>query len=50
MTGSTVPFKCAAEVAHHNYVAAEAYVSLKLGEDAVAKAVQRLQEAPDHFA
>ena len=36
---SGVHIKWAAEVADHDYAAAEAYLSLKLGEDAVAKAV-----------
>jgi hypothetical protein len=42
---STVRIKWAAEVANHDYAAAEAYLSLKLSEDAVAKAVQRLRKA-----
>src|SRR5450755_5054309 len=46
MTESTVHINWAAEVAHHDYAAAEAYLSLKLGEDAVAKAMHRLQRAP----
>ena len=45
MTEPTVQIKWAAEVAEHDYAAAEAYLSLKLGEDAVAKAVKRLREA-----
>jgi hypothetical protein len=45
MTQSTVRIKWAAEVADHDYAAAEAYLSLKLGEEAVAKAVQRLRKA-----
>jgi hypothetical protein len=45
MTESTVRIKWAAEVADHDYAAAEAYLSLKLGEEAVAKAVQRLKQA-----
>ena len=45
MTESTVRIKWAAEVADHDYAAAEAYLSLKLGEEAVAKAVQRLKKA-----
>lgn len=45
MTKSAVHIKWAAEVADHDYAAAEAYLSLKLGEDAVAKAVQRLRKA-----
>jgi hypothetical protein len=40
-----VHIKWAAEVADHDYAAAQAYLSLKLGEDAVAKAVQRLRKA-----
>jgi len=43
---SSVHLKWAAAVADHDYAAAEAYLSLKLGEDAVAKAVQRLRKAP----
>jgi hypothetical protein len=46
MTKSTVHIKWAAEVAEHDYAAAKAYLSLKLGEDAMAKAVQRLRKAP----
>jgi hypothetical protein len=46
MTESTVHIKWAAEVAEHDYAAAKAYLSLKLGEDAMAKAVQRLRKAP----
>ncbi len=46
MTESALNIKWAAEVADHDYAAAEAYLSLKLGEDAVAKAVQRLRKAP----
>jgi hypothetical protein len=42
---SAVRIKWAAEVADHDYAAAEAYLSLKLGEDAVAKAVQSLRKA-----
>jgi hypothetical protein len=38
-----VHIKWAADVADHDYAAAEAYLSLKLGEDAVAKAVKRLR-------
>jgi hypothetical protein len=41
-----VQIKWAEHVAEHDYSAAEAYLSLKLGEDAVAKAVKRLREAP----
>jgi hypothetical protein len=46
MTESAVHIKWAAEVAEHDYAAAEAYLSLKLGEDAVAKALERLHKAP----
>lgn len=46
MTDPTVHIKWAAEVAEHDYAAAEAYLSLKLGEDDVAKAVKRLRAAP----
>jgi hypothetical protein len=46
MTQSAVDIKWAAEVADHDYAAAESYLSLKLSQDAVAKAVQRLQKAP----
>ena len=42
---SAVQIKWAAEVADHDYAAAEAYLSLKLSEDAVAKAVQQLRKA-----
>ncbi|MGA2924647.1 MAG: hypothetical protein ABSG43_01435 [Solirubrobacteraceae bacterium] len=42
---SAVQIKWAADVADHDYGAAEAYLSLKLGEDDVAKAVQRLRKA-----
>jgi hypothetical protein len=41
---SAVHFKWTADVADHDYAAAEAYLSLKLGDDAVAKAVQRLRK------
>ena len=44
-TGSPVHIKWAADVADHDYAAAEAYLSLKLGDDAVAKAIRRLREA-----
>jgi hypothetical protein len=40
-----VHIKWAAEVADHDYAAAEAYLSLKLPEDAVAKAIRRLRKA-----
>jgi hypothetical protein len=47
MTGSpAVHIRWAAEVAAHDYAAAEAYLSLKLGEDKVAKIVRRLRDAP----
>jgi hypothetical protein len=39
-----VHLKWAAEVADHDYAAAEAYLSLKLGPDDVAKAVQHLRK------
>jgi hypothetical protein len=39
-----VPIKWAPEVAEHDYAAAQAYLSLKLGDEAVAKAVRRLRE------
>lgn len=42
---STVHIKWAADVADHDYAAAKAYLSLKLGDEAVAKAVHRLQKA-----
>ena len=35
-----------ADVADHDYAAAEAYLSLKLGEERVAKLVRRLRRAP----
>jgi hypothetical protein len=41
----TVHIKWAADVADHDYAAAEAYLSLKLGSDAVTKAVDRLRKA-----
>ena len=44
MIESTVHIKWAAEVADHDYAAAEAYLSLKLSEDAVAKAIRRLRK------
>jgi hypothetical protein len=43
MSRPSVPIKWAAEVADHDYAAAEAYLSLKLGTDAVAKAVKHLR-------
>jgi hypothetical protein len=45
MTESPVQIKWAASVADHDYAAAAAYLSLKLDEDAVAKAVRRLRKA-----
>lgn len=46
VTESSLRIKWASEVAHHDYAAAEAYLSLKLGEEALAKAVRRLRDAP----
>ncbi len=46
VTESALHIKWASDVAHHDYAAAEAYLSLKLGEDALAKALQRLRNAP----
>ena len=40
-----VKIRWADHVAEHDYAAAEAYLSLKLDEDAVAKAVRRLRKA-----
>jgi hypothetical protein len=40
-----VQIKWADDVVNHDYAAAEAYLSLKLAEDAVTKAVQRLRQA-----
>ncbi len=45
MAKSAVHIKWAAEVADHDYAAAEAYLSLKLGDDAVSKALRRLRKA-----
>ncbi len=42
---AAVKIKWADHVADHDYAAAEAYLSLKLDEDAVAKSVQRLRKA-----
>ena len=42
---SAIHIKWAAEVADHDYAAAAAYLSLKLPEDAVAKAVKRLRKS-----
>jgi hypothetical protein len=39
-----VHVKWATDVANHDYAAAEAYLSLKLDEDDVAKAVRRLRK------
>jgi hypothetical protein len=41
----TVQIRWAADVAAHDYAAAEAYLSLKLSEDAVAEAIHRLRKA-----
>jgi len=38
--------KWRADVAPHDYAAAEAYLSLKLGSDATSKALKRLHKAP----
>lgn len=43
--GPGVHIKWAADVAEHDYAAAEAYLSLKLGEDGVAKAVKSLRKS-----
>lgn len=43
---SAVRIKWADHVADHDYSAAEAYLSLKLDQEAVAKAVKRLRKAP----
>jgi hypothetical protein len=40
-----VHIKWATDVADHDYTAAKAYLSLKLNEDDVAKAVRRLRKA-----
>ncbi|HSO97634.1 MAG TPA: hypothetical protein VLP43_01680 [Solirubrobacteraceae bacterium] len=42
---SGVPIKWAEKVADHDYAAAEAYLSIKLDADAVAKQVKRLRAA-----
>jgi len=42
---STVKIRWADDVADHDYAAAEAYLSLKLGKDAVAEAVERLRKS-----
>ena len=44
-TEAAVHIKWADRVAEHDYAAAEAYLSLKLDADAVAKAVKRLRKA-----
>lgn len=41
----TVKIKWADHIASHDYVAAEAYLSLKLGKGAVEEAVERLRKA-----
>ncbi|MFZ0041247.1 MAG: hypothetical protein WAK93_08070 [Solirubrobacteraceae bacterium] len=45
MTESSIHIKWAAEVADHDYAAAEAYLSLKLDDDAVKKRIKRLRKA-----
>jgi hypothetical protein len=45
MSQPLVPIKWAPKVAEHDYVAAEAYLSLKLEADAVTKAVKHLRKA-----
>lgn len=44
MSQPSVPIRWASEVAEHDYAAAKAYLSLKLGEDAVTKAVKHLRQ------
>jgi hypothetical protein len=44
-TQPAVHIKWAAAVAEHDYAAAEAYLSLKLSDEHVAKAVERLRKA-----
>ena len=44
MSPPAVPIRWAAEVAEKDYAAAEAYLSLRLGDDAVTKAVDRLRK------
>jgi hypothetical protein len=44
-TNSAVKIKWADDVANHDYAAAEAYLSLKRGTNAVADAVERLRKA-----
>ena len=41
-----VQIKWASAVAKHDYTAAEAYLSLKLADDKVAKIIGRLRDAP----
>lgn len=43
--GSGVKIRWADHVADHDYAAAEAYLSLKLDDEAVAKAVKKLRRA-----
>jgi hypothetical protein len=45
-SGCALRIKWADRVADHDYAAAEAYLSLKLDHDAVAKVVGRLRDAP----
>jgi hypothetical protein len=50
-TGDSTPapnvqINWAPEVANHDYAAAEAYLSLKLADDKVAKIIARLRDAP----
>jgi hypothetical protein len=44
-TESAINLRWTEDVADHDYAAAEAYLSLRLGEDAVAQAVKRLRKA-----
>jgi hypothetical protein len=44
--GARVQIKWKAEVADHDYAAAEAYLSLKLADEKVAKLIRRLRKAP----
>lgn len=46
MPAPGVRMKWATDVANHDYTAAEAYLSIKLAEDKVAKIVARLRDAP----
>ena len=43
MSKPLVPIKWASEVAEHDYAAAEAYLSLKLSAESVAKAIKHLR-------